>query len=332
MLARHRRLLGKSIAAMIGAVDVYNKPDFTYREETFAILVVNAWELLIKAFILKNSNNELSALYVREHRTLRNGKKSKATYIKRNRNRNPMTIGLKRAIQVVRTRGWDTIDDAIEANIQGLAVIRDNAIHLANDQQTLSRIAYQLGAANLQNFVKLTQEWFDEDFSKYNFYLLPLAFHRQSSDIRTVRLNAEQRRILDAITDLRDRNLPSPESGYRVLLDMEVRLTNTLAPDSIRLTAGANPEALPVRLDETAVRELYPWNYGELTTRLVSRYSDFCQNKEYHDLRKTLAADARYATVRLLDPANPNGVSKTFFSPRIIDEFDKKYTRQVPSG
>ena len=61
---------------MIAAVDVYNKPDFGYREETFSILVVNAWELLLKAFILKNNGNNPSLLYVRERRTLKSGKKS----------------------------------------------------------------------------------------------------------------------------------------------------------------------------------------------------------------------------------------------------------------
>lgn len=75
MLARHRRLLRKSVAAMIAAVDVYNKPDFKYREETFSILAVNAWELLLKAFILKNSSNDPSSLYVREHRTLEESKR-----------------------------------------------------------------------------------------------------------------------------------------------------------------------------------------------------------------------------------------------------------------
>ena len=34
---------------MIAAIEVYNKPDFKYRDESFAILAINAWELLIKA-------------------------------------------------------------------------------------------------------------------------------------------------------------------------------------------------------------------------------------------------------------------------------------------
>jgi len=43
---------------MLAAIEVYNKPIFEYREETYAILAVNAWELLLKARILQIDNNK----------------------------------------------------------------------------------------------------------------------------------------------------------------------------------------------------------------------------------------------------------------------------------
>ena len=49
MKSRARALLDKSIGAMISAIEVYNKPSFRYREETFSVLAINAWELLLKA-------------------------------------------------------------------------------------------------------------------------------------------------------------------------------------------------------------------------------------------------------------------------------------------
>ena len=51
----YRGLLDKPIASMLSAIEVYNKPNFQYREETFAILAVNAWELLLKAIILRQN-------------------------------------------------------------------------------------------------------------------------------------------------------------------------------------------------------------------------------------------------------------------------------------
>jgi hypothetical protein len=41
----------KSVDAALAAIEIYNKPDFRHREETFAILMTNAWELLLKAWI-----------------------------------------------------------------------------------------------------------------------------------------------------------------------------------------------------------------------------------------------------------------------------------------
>lgn len=35
-------ILEKSIACAVSAIEIYNKPDFKYREETFSILMINA--------------------------------------------------------------------------------------------------------------------------------------------------------------------------------------------------------------------------------------------------------------------------------------------------
>ena len=52
-----RKLLGNSIEAMMAAVEIYNKPAIEYREECFVILLVNAWELFLKAVLSKNRNS-----------------------------------------------------------------------------------------------------------------------------------------------------------------------------------------------------------------------------------------------------------------------------------
>ena len=47
--SKYSLLLEKSIQAVLSAIELYNKPVFSYREESFSILMVNAWELLLKA-------------------------------------------------------------------------------------------------------------------------------------------------------------------------------------------------------------------------------------------------------------------------------------------
>ena len=68
MKSKSQELLDKSIAAMVSAIEIYNKPDFMYRGETFAILAINSWELLFKAKYLRMNNNKIRSLYVFENR------------------------------------------------------------------------------------------------------------------------------------------------------------------------------------------------------------------------------------------------------------------------
>ena len=54
-------LAKKSLQAILAAIEIYNKPTFSYREESFALLMVNAWELLLKAkWVLDHSEDEAS--------------------------------------------------------------------------------------------------------------------------------------------------------------------------------------------------------------------------------------------------------------------------------
>jgi hypothetical protein len=62
--ARCQHLLEKSVHAAFSAIEIYNKPDFKYREESFSILMVNAWELLLKARILQRNKNKLESIYI----------------------------------------------------------------------------------------------------------------------------------------------------------------------------------------------------------------------------------------------------------------------------
>ncbi len=49
MKSRSKELVDRAIAATVSAIEIYNKPDFRYRAETFCILAINGWELLFKA-------------------------------------------------------------------------------------------------------------------------------------------------------------------------------------------------------------------------------------------------------------------------------------------
>lgn len=53
MVSEQKRLVEKSIEAFILGLEIYNKPTIRYRVEGFSFFIVNAWELMLKAEMLK---------------------------------------------------------------------------------------------------------------------------------------------------------------------------------------------------------------------------------------------------------------------------------------
>lgn len=161
-------LVKNSIDAALASIEIYNKPNFPYREQIFTILIINAWELLLKAKILKDNADELGSIYALDNE----GKP------KTNRIGNPLTIEI---IAAMRKLG---LDQAVVENLTMLIGIRDTAIHYYHDD-SIRYLTYTLGVAALKNYQRLVQEWFGTGLLDFNFYILPLAF---AYDFRTLSL------------------------------------------------------------------------------------------------------------------------------------------------
>ena len=102
---------------MLSAIELYNKPDFKYREETFAILSINAWELLLKAYILKTNGYKCRFIYEYEDKRKKSGEKSQQRQIAKNRMNNPKTISIFEAIK--RLFDANILPETVKSNIEG---------------------------------------------------------------------------------------------------------------------------------------------------------------------------------------------------------------------
>src|ERR1700730_17412047 len=122
-LNRSARLIQNAEAALISSIEIYNKPAFAYREETFAILALNAWELLLKAKLLEIKNNNLRCLHTYSTRELAPGVQSRKLYVKRNRTGNKMTVGIEACI--VRLENEKVaVPVAVKKNLVALSEVR----------------------------------------------------------------------------------------------------------------------------------------------------------------------------------------------------------------
>ena len=321
-------LINNAIAATVSAVEIYNKPDFRYRAETFCILAINGWELLFKAKWLDENNNKIESLYVKKSSSKNGSLNPKESNIKRTRSGNPFTHSLyylgKKLIERkhLEQNAW--------ANIKALIELRDSSIHFYNSSRDFADSLQEIGAASLWNFVLLVEEWFDRDLSEFNFYLMPLSFVRPPTETKAILFNTEKNNFLNYLEQLKTQADESDDK-YSVAINIEVKLTRSKARNAadVRIADPTNTDAPEIRMTEEQVLEQYPWNYQKLTEKCRERYSDFKRNKTYHKIRKSICAEkeGKLCKTRYLDPSNQEGSKKQFYKPEILQEFDKYYTK-----
>lgn len=328
MKSRTQELLDKSIAAMVSAIEIYNKPDFLYRGETFAILAINSWELLLKAKTLQLNKNKMSSLYVFENKQKQNGEKSKKRVIKKTRSGNPFTHSLEYLGKKYIESGL--LDITVYKNIEALIELRDSAVHFYNYSLQFNMRLQEIGTASLRNYVTLIKEWFGRDLTEYNFYLMPLSFVSLDESADVILLNSEEKNFVKFIDALEDELSAEAAGGsaYSIALNLDIAFSKSKSKDVIKMVLSNDPNATKIILSEEQINERYPLDYRTLTDLCKKRYSNFIENSSYHKLRKILEKEQKYAHLRYLNPQTQNGLKKTFYSHAILNEFDKHYTKK----
>lgn len=326
-IARSTRLLKNAEAALISAIEIYNKPAFGYREETFAILAINAWELLLKAKVLEQHNNALSCLHVYTTRKLASGAQSRKKYVKLNRAGNKLTIGIDGCIDLLVKKGI-AVPDPVRKNLEALTEIRDNAVHYINASPQLAKQVLEIGTACLRNFIELGKLWLDLDLSSYSLYLMPIGFLAPAEAATALSVSKDERSLVNYLAGLA--TAPQTAMDYHVSLDVKISFVRRPATAATAAVVNdpSNPNAIKVHVSEEDIRKAYPWDYDTLTEKLKARYIDFKANDKYHNLRKKIVANPQFIKTRYLDPGNPKSSRKDFYNPNIVNEFDKVYTRR----
>jgi hypothetical protein len=317
-------LAAKSVQAAIAAIEVYNKPSFSYREEAFSLLMTNAWELLLKAKWLLDHGESVDSLYVME--------KDKAGGIKpkENRSGNPISFELTYLAAAMVADKTSDLEKAAEDNLLALIEIRDNSAHLINKDPYIGRRVQQIGSASLQNYLLLASNWFKLDLSQYNFFLMPISFFHgfEAAEPVTRAIYPAQIQKLLAYLDEREATDNDDPSGQHVALRIETKLLRGKGATAIEFRYTDDPNAPAISIREEDVLKNYPLTYKSLSDQLRARYSDFLENQRYHNIRHSFEKEPKYCYLRLLDPQNPKNSYKRYYNPNIFQEFDKHYTRR----
>jgi hypothetical protein len=150
----YRHLVKNSKAAMVAAIEIYNKPRFEYREECCVILLMNAWELVLKALLSKSG------------RSIFYPKKRKESY---------RTLGWSDALAQAIPLFPASVDALpVKRNLDLLATYRDNAVHFYN-AKGFGSVLYALAQTSIVNFKDVLAAAFKIDLGdEITWQLLPL--------------------------------------------------------------------------------------------------------------------------------------------------------------
>jgi hypothetical protein len=258
MKAIYKQLLDKSIAAALAAIEIYNKPDFRYREESFVILIINAWELLLKAKILKDTKNRMSSLYIHF------GKNNRK--IKRSRTGNPLTIELFGAMQKL------SLDAVVVENLASLVEIRDTAVHFYNDDG-VRYVVYTLGVAALRNYQHFVKDWFKRSLTAYHFYILPIGFSHSFRTFRPLDLESTPTvvaKLFRAVAEAQARTKTDSPFFFACEIATELKSAKKFAePADITVKIDASAQQAAVVITQTKRKlDQYPFSFRELVERV----------------------------------------------------------------
>lgn len=314
--SKYSRFVDKSIQAMLSAIELYNKPNYTYREESFAILMVNAWELLLKAKKLKDNRGNMSSIYVIESKTTKDNKPRKRFKYKTNKSGNFLTVSITSLIK-------DIEDINLKLQLETLIEIRDNSIHFVNSSGYLDKKLVEIATATLTSYNEIIKEWFNKDLSKYDLYLIPLSL-KMPTEFKTSELKDEPEECKKLINYIGSQLTKKEENSiHDITISVDIKLNRSNKGIEVRFD---KENGTPMYQDsEEVFMKKYPLDYHSMIDKLKEKIPTLKQNTAFHDIKRELCQNEDLYKERFLDYQKQTGMKKGYYSSNFIKEFKNKY-------
>lgn len=316
-------LLEKSINSMLSAIEIYNKPNFNYREETFAVLAINAWELLLKAYILRANKYKIRSIYSLEPTTKKDGTLSQnRKKPKLNRCGNPMSISIFECLRIL--DNMHVLSYNLKNNIESIIELRDNAIHFVN-LVPISKQLQELGFACIKNYISAIKLWnISIDISQYNLYLMPLAYIDEKITVGSV-VTEDNEKYVSFIKHLLESNRDDDQDfDIAISIDIDFKKGNSF--DAIGVKYDANGTL--VNLSEEQLHKKYPWTYKDVAAHCRERYRNFKQDSLFNTYMQEIKANSKLSNLRCLFINNPKTPKTYQYSTNVLQFFDERYIKK----
>ena len=323
-------LLKNSIAAYFAAVEIHNKPNIPYRYETVTLLVMNAWELALKAYIRK---------YIKKRSIFEH---------------NSHTISFDKALSYVNEHINSKVTKsftAIKANLVAIENYRNNVAHFYNEQ--LIPCIFALVSRCALNYVEYIKHYFQKDIMvDEGLFILPLGFKLpfnpeeflsniapaySSSPEATVFIDG----IVNVIKDLQSQGIEdSVVLGFDIFMQSVKKVENSdiiVAVTSSREEATAviaktttirlsdDPSAQIVNMSDNEFRSIWKYTYSDVFSWCKKNIPNFKRNAVFEDAKGNIENDTNCVYVRRLDNKNQKSPSKKFYTDIALEKIKHYY-------
>lgn len=324
-------LIKNSISAYFAAIEIHNKPNISYRYETTTLLLMNAWELLLKAFVKKYIKKK--SIYTKDGHTISLGKAIDYA---------------EEYINVIEPKSFE----AIKENLLLIEKYRNNIVHYYNEK--LEPYIFMLTAKCALNYVDFMKKYFNRDvLAKDGLFILPLGFKLpfKPEDFLTKRaaqyiLSPESKEfvqsMVNVITDLNSKGVEDTiVIGFDIYLenvkrmknsDLLVAITSQDAADVNfakvnRIQITNDPKAQKVHLSDEEFVKQYPLSYGDVCSECRKKIKGFKQNHKFNTIMAEIKNEPRFAFTRKLNPNSSKSSKTTFYTDSVINEIAEKYSQ-----
>lgn len=322
-------LIKNSIAAYYAAIEIHNKPNISFRYETVTLLLNNAWELILKAFIRKYIKNV--SIFTKEKHTIT--LKSALDHVANH-------INSQKPKSFV----------AVKKNIEEIENYRNKVAHFYNEK--LDPYIFMLVAKSAINYVDFIKRYFNKDVMDIDgLFIMPLGFKlpfkpedflskKAVDSVITKESKGFINNIVKSIKDLNDMGVEdSIVIGFDIYFESVKKCSNsdilaaiTKIEDAdvtfskvtnIKLTSDPNAQVLSMSDEE--FRKTWKYTYQDVVDYCRANFANFKQNKIFNDFKRIIEQDIQCAYTRRLDSKNPHSPSKIFYTELALMKLKEFY-------
>lgn len=298
-------LLDSSEAALFAGIEIHNKPQIAYRYPTSIILIINAWELLLKAYVYK---------YIGRKKIYENGKDGHTISFTK-----ALVLSKDHIIAGTQNKSFS----AVYENLMLLNDYRSANIHFY--ETSLNPVVFMLISKAVLNYDDFLKKYFKKDITRNdNLIILPVGFKLPFNPVEYLKQDYGKARndfvntVVQTIRNLADDGIKeSIVIGFDVYTASQKKIENadliaaidqengTVAlTKAVRITD--DPKAPAMRFEQVVL----PLTYNNLRDKVKEKRPDIKVSKNFHAAMKRVKQDEKLCQTNYLDPKRKTGGKK----------------------